>query len=65
MNELVTNESSEEDEPQKGLMAFEDSDDETEFCGMARSNSDTSSTKFSEVSLVLKLMNFTLRSLKT
>ena len=54
-SELVTDESSEEDEPQKGLMAFEDSDDETEFCGMARSNSDTSSTKSSEVSSDFKV----------
>ncbi|KAJ9566532.1 hypothetical protein OSB04_002498 [Centaurea solstitialis] len=57
-SELVTDESSEEDEPQKGLVAFEDSEDETELCGMARSDSDSVNSKNSVVSSELKELYF-------
>ncbi|KAJ9552812.1 hypothetical protein OSB04_016857 [Centaurea solstitialis] len=52
-SELVTDESSEEDEPQKGLIAFEDSEEETEFCGMAKGESE-GVNKDPEVSSELK-----------
>ncbi|KAJ9553072.1 hypothetical protein OSB04_017117 [Centaurea solstitialis] len=47
-SELVTDESSREDEPQKGLVAFEEAEAETEFCGMANGDSDSTSSKSSE-----------------
>ncbi|KAJ9542267.1 hypothetical protein OSB04_028773 [Centaurea solstitialis] len=48
-SELVTNESSEEDEPQKRLVAFEDSEDETEFYGMAKGESELVNNKDPEI----------------
>ncbi|KAJ9562008.1 hypothetical protein OSB04_007168 [Centaurea solstitialis] len=57
-SELVTDESSEEDEPQKGLVAFEVTKDETEFCGMATSDSDSVNSKNSEVSSELEELYF-------
>ncbi|KAJ9546881.1 hypothetical protein OSB04_019424 [Centaurea solstitialis] len=53
-SELVTDESSEEDEPQKGLVAFEDSEEEIEFCGMAKGESEGVNNKDPEVSCELK-----------
>ncbi|KAJ9544955.1 hypothetical protein OSB04_024662 [Centaurea solstitialis] len=44
----------EEDEPQKGLVAFEDSEDENEFCGMEKSDSDSVNSKNPEVSSELE-----------
>src|SRR5581483_8129480 len=46
-SELVTDESSEEDEPQKGLVAFEDSEEDSEFCGMASCDSDSVNSEVS------------------
>src|SRR5581483_3799340 len=46
-SELVTDESSEEDEPQKGLVAFEDSEEDAEFCGMASCDSDSVNSEVS------------------
>ncbi|KAJ9538939.1 hypothetical protein OSB04_031672 [Centaurea solstitialis] len=53
-SELVTDESSEEDEPQKGLVAFEDSEDETELCGMAKGDFELVNNKDPEVSSELE-----------
>ncbi|KAJ9546486.1 LOW QUALITY PROTEIN: hypothetical protein OSB04_019029 [Centaurea solstitialis] len=53
-SELVTDESSEEDEPQKGLVAFEDSEAETELCGMVKGESDLVNNKNPEVSSELE-----------
>ncbi|KAJ9544976.1 hypothetical protein OSB04_024683 [Centaurea solstitialis] len=53
-SELVTDESSEEDEQQKGLVVFEDSEEETEFCGMAKGESEGVNNKDPEVSSELK-----------
>ncbi|KAJ9541899.1 hypothetical protein OSB04_028405 [Centaurea solstitialis] len=49
-SELVTIESSRENEPHKGLVAFEEAGAETEFCGVANGDSDFTSSKTSEVS---------------
>ncbi|KAJ9544869.1 hypothetical protein OSB04_024576 [Centaurea solstitialis] len=53
-SELGTDESSEEDEPQKGLVDFEDSEDETKFCGMAKGESDLVNNKNPKVSSELE-----------
>ncbi|KAJ9544852.1 hypothetical protein OSB04_024559 [Centaurea solstitialis] len=49
-SELVTVESPREDEPQKGLVAFEELESDVEFCGVANGDSDSASIKSSEVS---------------
>ncbi|KAJ9556341.1 hypothetical protein OSB04_010955 [Centaurea solstitialis] len=54
-DELVTDESSGEDQPQKGLVAFEEAEAEAEFCGVANGDSDSTSSKSSEVSSCSKI----------
>ncbi|KAJ9561515.1 hypothetical protein OSB04_006675 [Centaurea solstitialis] len=49
-SDLVTDESSGEDEPQMGIVAFEESESDTEFYGMAKGDSDSASNRSSEVS---------------
>jgi hypothetical protein len=51
-DDLVTDESSDE-EPQKGLFAAEDDSDDDMLCGMAKIESDSSDTQASEVSTSL------------